>query len=309
MAGPKQLICVVGPTAIGKTAMAVSLANMFDSEVISADSRQFYREMSIGTAVPRQEELKDVPHHFIQHISIHEDYSVGQFETEALQKLDKLFQKHDVIFMAGGSGLYVDAVVSGLDKFPEIPEQIRNSLRETLKENGLAELQEELKEVDPESYRQLDRNNPQRVLRALEVYRSSKKPISYFKGRKKPARPFSTTYIGLKADRETVYKRIDQRVDRMMADGLEEEARALYPYRQLNALQTVGYKELFASFEGRISLEDAVSEIKKNSRRFAKRQGTWFRKNEQIVWFDYLTPASEIATYIKKGPLQGPVNT
>ena len=269
--------------------MAASLAKMMGSEVISADSRQFYKEMSIGTAVPTAREMLGVPHHFIQHLSIHQGYNAGQFERDALELLEQLFSTNELLFLVGGSGLYVDAVVHGLDSFPEVSEAVREQVRATYHQSGLEPLKTELKETDPETYAQIDLENPQRVLRAIEVYRSSGRPFSYFKGQPKAERPFRTTFIGLKATREMVYKRINRRVDQMMAAGLKAEARFLYPYRHLNALQTVGYKELFAWIEGKATLEEAVSEIKKNTRRFAKRQDTWFRKNQHIHWFDHTT--------------------
>jgi tRNA dimethylallyltransferase len=299
----KQLICLVGPTAIGKTTMAAALARIFESEVISADSRQFYKEMKIGTAVPKDEEMMGVPHHFIQHLSITDDYNVGQFEQDALKKLDILFQLHERLFLVGGSGLYVDAVVHGLDDFPKVPIRIRENLRSRLADEGLAVLVDELKQVDPESYKRIDLANPQRVLRALEVYHSSGNPISHYWRKKSSQRNFSSIVIGLTTDRETIYRRIDKRVDQMMEEGLEAEARALYGQSDLNALQTVGYKELFGFFKGKLSREEAVAEIKKNSRRYAKRQGTWFRKNPCINWFDFKSPPELIADRIKKGGL------
>jgi tRNA dimethylallyltransferase len=283
----KVLLAVVGPTAIGKTALGIQLAKHFDTEILSADSRQFFKEMEIGTAVPSQEELAQVPHHFIQHKSIFEPYSVGDFEKEAMTVLDGLFQQKDTAVIVGGSGLYVDAVVHGLDEFPEVDPNIRATLNQKLEKNGLSSLQEELKLKDPTYYKIVDLENPHRLIRALEVCRASGQPFSSFLNRPKPKRPFKTLYVGLEAPREVIYERINQRVDLMMQAGLLEEAERLYPHKTLNALQTVGYKELFEYLDGHCTLEFAVSEIKKNTRRFAKRQLTWLRKNKDILWIPY----------------------
>ena len=283
----KVLLAVVGPTAIGKTALGIQLAKHFDTEILSADSRQFFKEMEIGTAVPSQEELAQVPHYFIQHKSIFEPYSVGDFEKEAMTVLDGLFQQKDTVVMVGGSGLYVDAVVNGLDEFPEVDPDIRTALNQKLKKNGLSSLQEELKLKDPSYYKIVDLENPHRLIRALEVCRASDQPFSSFLNRPKPKRPFKTLYIGLEAPREVIYERINQRVDLMMQAGLLEEAERLHQHKTLNALQTVGYKELFEYLDGHCTLEFAVSEIKKNTRRFAKRQLTWLRKNKDILWIPY----------------------
>ncbi len=283
----KVLLAVVGPTAIGKTALGIQLAKHFDTEIISADSRQFFKEMEIGTAVPSTEELNEVPHHFIQHKSIFEPYSVGDFEKEAILLLNDLYQKKDVAVMVGGSGLYVDAVISGLDEFPEVDPHIRETLNQELEKNGLELLQKELKQRDPEYYKTVDLENPHRLIRALEVCRATDKPYSSFLNQRKPERPFKSLYIGIDAPREVVYDRINTRVDFMMEAGLFEEVKKLYSHKKLNALQTVGYKELFEYIDGKCSLEFAISEIKKNTRRFAKRQLTWLRKNESILWVPY----------------------
>jgi len=292
------LICVVGPTAIGKTALAIKIANHFSTEILSADSRQFYKEMNIGTAVPSFEELATAPHHFIQHKRIFETYTVGDFEKEALTKLEGLFTQTEIAVMVGGSGLYVDAVVKGLDKFPKTAPEIREDLNNILDRDGIITLQNELKIADPDHYKNIDHNNPRRVIRALEIYRETGKPYSSFLRNKDAERNFSTIYIGLTAERTVIYDRINQRVDMMIAAGLVEEAKKLYKNKDLNALQTVGYRELFNYFDEKITLEEAISEIKKNTRRFAKRQLTWFRKNEQIIWFNYNTPFVEIFTKI-----------
>lgn len=294
----KVLLAVVGPTAIGKTALGIQLAKHFDTEILSADSRQFFKEMEIGTAVPSQEELAQVPHYFIQHKSIFEPYSVGDFEKEAMALLDGLFQQKDTVVMVGGSGLYVDAVVHGLDEFPEVDPDIRTALNQKLKKNGLSSLQEELKLKDPSYYKIVDLENPHRLIRALEVCRASGQPFSSFLNRPKPKRPFKTLYVGLEAPREVIYERINQRVDLMMQAGLLEEAERLYPHKTLNALQTVGYKELFEYLDGHCTLEFAVSEIKKNTRRFAKRQLTWLRKNKDILWIPYNGEAEKVLQII-----------
>lgn len=293
----KVLIAIVGPTAIGKTALGILLAKHFKTEVISADSRQFFKEMNIGTAVPSPEELNEIPHHFIQHKSIFEPYSVGDFERDAIHLLEQLFQKNDVAVMVGGSGLYVDAVVNGLDEFPEVDPKIREFLNDKLLNEGLESLQNELKQRDPAYYKIVDLDNPHRLIRALEVCISANKPYSSFLAQNKPKRAFKSLYIGLQAPRETIYERINARVDLMMEAGLLEEVRKLHPHKALNALQTVGYKELFEYLEGNCDLEYAILEIKKNTRRFAKRQLTWLRKNENILWVEHYT---EPKTIIKK---------
>jgi len=295
----KVLLVVVGPTAIGKTALGIQLAKYFDTEILSADSRQFFKEMEIGTAVPSQEELAQVPHHFIQHKSIFDPYSVGDFEKEAIDFLNELFQQKDTVIMVGGSGLYVDAVVNGLDEFPEVDPRIRAELNQELDKNGLSSLQEELKRKDPSYYKIVDLENPHRLIRALEVCRASGQPFSSFLNRPRPKRPFKTLYIGLEAPREVIYERINQRVDLMMEKGLLDEAQQLYPNQKLNALQTVGYKELFEYLDGHCTLESAVSEIKKNTRRFAKRQLTWLRKNNDILWVPYDGKPEKVLQMIK----------
>jgi tRNA dimethylallyltransferase len=294
------LICVVGATGIGKTTLGIALANAFNTEIISADSRQFYKKMNIGTAIPSPKELDAAPHHFIQHKSIFDSYSVGDFEREALLKLDAIFTQQPFAVLVGGSGLYVDALVNGLDYFPTIAGEIRVSLNKTLEEEGIKALQVALKEVDPIYYKTMDKENPRRLIRALEIYKGTGKPYSTFLKAKAANRNFDTLYIGLTADRAIVYERINTRVDIMMENGLLDEVQALYPHRVLNALQTVAYKELFEYIDGTRSLEAAVGEIKKNTRRFAKRQGTWFRKNKRIYWFDYMTDNTEIIMFIKE---------
>ncbi|WP_299550478.1 tRNA (adenosine(37)-N6)-dimethylallyltransferase MiaA [Seonamhaeicola sp.] len=290
----KYLISVIGPTAIGKTSLSIKLAQHFNTEIISADSRQFFKEMQIGTAAPTMEELATVKHHFIHHKSIHNNYSVGSFERDAIQKLEVLFKSHNVVVMVGGSGLYVDAVIKGLDDFPDVDSAIRETLNSQLKNEGLESLQNQLNTLDPVSYNTIAIENPHRVIRALEVCIGTGKPYSSFLNKAKEARNFRTITIGLTAERATIYNRINQRVDIMMETGLLKEAEALLPYRDLNALNTVGYKELFKYFDGEWPLDFAVSEIKKHTRRFAKRQLTWFRKHEDTIWFDYMVPVEEI---------------
>ncbi|OEY71506.1 tRNA (adenosine(37)-N6)-dimethylallyltransferase MiaA [Salegentibacter salarius] len=292
------LINIVGPTAIGKTSLAIQLANKFDTEIISADSRQFYKEMRIGTAVPSADELQAAKHHFIQHISIEDNYNVGDFESEAIQKLDELFQNNNIVIMVGGSGLYTKSVLEGLDYFPEVSLEIRQELNLKLEKEGLDTLQQQLHKLDPDYYKIVDLENPHRVIRALEVCISSGNPYSSYLNQPKKKRNFTAISIGLSADREIIYDRINERVDLMIDEGLLDEAEGLFTKRELNALNTVGYKELFAFLEGKDSLETAVSEIKKNTRRFAKRQLTWFRKDRETNWFEYKTPVEEIQQFI-----------
>ena len=295
----KYLIAIVGPTAIGKTALSIKLANYFNTEIISADSRQFYREMSIGTAAPTKTELASAPHHFIHHKSIEDNYSVGAFERDAIAQLQQLFKTHHVVIMVGGSGLYVDAVTKGLDEFPEVNPKIRPDLNEKLQSEGLEALQFQLKKLDPKAYETIAIDNPHRVIRALEVSISSGKPYSSFLTSETKQRTFETITIGVTADRELIYDRINKRVDVMIKDGLVDEVEALLPKKQLNALNTVGYKELFNVLEGEWDLEFAISEIKKNTRRFAKRQLTWFKRNKDTLWFDTETDMNQVIEAIE----------
>ena len=292
------LITVVGPTAIGKTGVSIQLAKHFHTEIVSCDSRQFYKEMAIGTAVPTADELVAIKHHFIQNRSIFDDYNVGQFERDALTKLDELFLKNSIQIMVGGSGLYVDAVLKGLDHFPEVNSEIRENLTIQLEKNGLTFLQNKLKELDIATYNSIALENPQRVIRALEICIGTGISYSTFKNKPKLPRNFTSIKIGLHTERETIYNRINQRVDSMIENGLIEEAKKLYQHKKLNALQTVGYRELFSFFDGDFTKEFAISEIKKNTRRFAKRQLTWFRKDNEILWFDYKTDIKTILAKI-----------
>ena len=294
------LITIVGPTAIGKTALSIQLANHFKSDIISCDSRQFYKEMTIGTAVPELEELAAAKHHFIQNRSIFDDYNVGSFEKDALKKLEALFKEKPIQIMVGGSGLYVDAVLNGLDYFPEVDKSIREKLNQQLINDGLISLQNQLKELDIETYNTIKVDNPQRVIRALEICIGTNSTYSSFKNKPKSPRNFNSIKIGLNADREIIYNRINQRVDIMIENGLLEEAKKLYQFKDLNALQTVGYRELFSYFDGTFTKEFAISEIKKNTRRFAKRQLTWFKKDENTLWFNYETDIDAIITKISE---------
>ncbi len=295
----KYVISVVGTTAIGKTALGIKLAQHFNAEIISADSRQFFKEMTIGTAVPDKDELHAAKHHFIQNISIFDHYSVGDFEKDALIKIEELHKKNDVVILLGGSGLYVDAVLKGLDYFPKVDPKIREDLKLSLDKNGLIFLQNQLKELDEVSYNKIAIDNPQRLIRALEICIGSGKPYSSFLNKKTGNRNFIPIKIGLTADREIIYDRINSRVDTMMDNGLLAEAKKVYPNKELNALQTVGYRELFKYFDGEFTLDFAISEIKKNTRRFAKRQITWFKRDAEIKWFDYLADITTISNYIE----------
>lgn len=296
----KYLITVIGPTAIGKTTMAIELAKHFKCDIISADSRQFFKEMAIGTAVPSAEELAAAQHHFIQNKSIFEEYTVGDFEREAIAKLDTLYQNNDFAVMVGGSGLYIDAVLKGFDDFPEIDPAVREHLIKDYETHGIEYLQDKLQQLDPKHYERVAKENPQRLMRALEVCTGSGQPYSSFLNIKKNNRRFTPVIIGLEADRELMYERINKRVDIMVESGLLEEARKLYPHKKRNALQTVGYRELFNYFDGEISLAFAVEEIKKNTRRFAKRQMTWFKRTDGVAWFDFTTRPQDIINFIEK---------
>ncbi len=294
----KTLISIVGPTAIGKTSLGIKLANHFNTEIISADSRQFFKEMSIGTAAPTLDELSQAKHYFIHNKSILDDYSVGSFEKEALKTLDNLFKSKDTVIMVGGSGLYVNAVTNGLDNFPEIDKSIRETLNLQLINNGLESLQLQLKTLDPKSFETIEIANPKRVIRALEICIGSGKPYSSFLQKNKNKRNFKVVTIGITADRDIIYDRINRRVDIMMDLGLLNEVKQLEPHKALNSLNTVGYKELFKYLDNQWTLEFATSEIKKNSRRFAKRQLTWFKRNTKTCWVDYKDDFDFILTKI-----------
>lgn len=293
------LISIVGPTAIGKTALAIDIAKFYHSQIISNDSRQFYKEMKIGTAVPSQEELSEVNHHFIQNKSIFTNYSVGDFERDGLDFLKQFFDTNKICVMVGGSGLYEKAITVGFDEFPDVNPTIREELNKEFTTFGIEKLQEELKLNDPQYFDEVDIHNKQRVIRALEIFRGTGQPFSSFRKQKINNRPFNIIKIGLELPREEMYDRINKRVDLMIENGLIEEAKSLYPLKHLNALQTVGYRELFDYFDGNITLEFAIEEIKKNTRRFAKRQMTWFKKDEKVVWFSPFNK-EEIINYLNK---------
>lgn len=294
------LITIIGPTAIGKTSLSIELAKHFNCDIISCDSRQFFKEMKIGTAVPTDEELAKANHHFIQNKSIFENYSVGDFEMEALTKLDALFLQNNIQILVGGSGLYVDAVLKGFDDFPEIDIHVRNQINSDFEKLGIEYLQQEVKEKDATFYNKLlvenpqTLQNPQRMKRFVEVCIGTGKPYSSFIGQKKNKRNFTPIIIGLEAERTVIYDRIDQRVAVMMENGLLAEAQKLHPNKEFNALQTVGYRELFDFFDKKTSLDFAIEQIKINTRRFAKRQMTWFKRTENGIWFDYTTDKSTI---------------
>lgn len=300
----KYLITIIGPTAIGKTALSIALAQHFKCAIISCDSRQFFKEMTIGTAVPSPEELASATHHFIQNKSIHEDYSVGDFEKEAIAKLNKLYQTNDYVILVGGSGLYVDAILKGFDAFPDIDSTVRLNVNSNYEKLGIGYLQQQLQTLDPDYFEKIKTENPQtlqnpqRMMRFVEVCIGTGKPYSSFLNQKKNNRNFTPIIIGLEAERSVIYDRINQRVDIMVKEGLIEEAKKLYPNKDLNALQTVGYRELFSHFDGDFSLAFAIEEIKKNTRRFSKRQLTWFKRTENTKWFDYIEDRTKIIEYI-----------
>lgn len=300
---PKRILLVVtGPTAVGKTSLTLQLAELFKTEIISADSRQFYREMRIGTARPADDELKRIAHHFIGHISIQDEYNVSRFEKETLELLDHLFQVRPVVIMTGGSGLYINAVCHGIDDLPDPDDSLREELKTLYFHEGIEALRAKLKILDPVYYEMVDLANPKRLLRALEVCISTGKPYSDLRKNNPVPRDFEIIKIGLSREKEELNRRINDRVDKMMEAGLLEEARQLLPFRNLNALNTVGYKELFPYFDGLISLDAAVENIKTHSRRYAKRQMTWFRKDTAIRWF-HAEQVDEIVTFVRETSL------
>ena len=302
----KYLITIIGPTAIGKTSLSIAMAQHFQCEIISCDSRQFFKEMRIGTAVPSQEELAGAPHHFIQNKSIFENYTVGDFEKEAISKLNELYQTNDYVILVGGSGLYVDAVLKGFDSFPDIDTSVRDEVNRNFEKNGIAYLQEKLEQLDLVYFEKIKLENPQtlqnpqRMMRFVEVCIGTGQPYSSFLNQTKNNRNFTPIIIGLETERSVMYDRINQRVDIMLNEGLLAEAKELYSHKELNALQTVGYRELFRYFDGDDSLEFAIEEIKKNTRRFSKRQITWFKRTENAKWFGYLCDRKEIIDYINQ---------
>ncbi len=279
------LVVIAGPTAVGKTKLAIELAKHYKSVILSADSRQFYKEMSIGTAKPTEEELSAVKHYFINNKTVSELFGAGHFEKEAITLLEQLFKEHQIIFVVGGSGLYINALLHGVDEFNEVPIEVREQLNNELEQKGLNALQEELKERDPIYYNKVDIHNAQRVIRALEISRFTGKPYSSFLKHDQTQRSFSTINLLINTDRELLYDRINKRVDQMMADGLMNEVRSLIPYRNANALKTVGYKELFDHLDGKCTLEEAISKIKQHTRNYAKRQLTWFKNQDEFEEF------------------------
>ena len=285
MSTTKKLIVLLGPTASGKTSLSIEIAQKLNTEILSCDSRQFYKELKIGAAPPSKEELAIVNHHFIQHLSINENYSIGQFEKDAIKKITELFKAHNYLLLVGGSGLYIDAICNGIDNIPNISKNVREKINNEYEKNGIYWLQEKIKKIDPEFYKSVDINNPQRLKRCYEVFHETGKRFSTFHKKEKKKRNFEIIKIGIKTDREQLYKKINSRVDKMIKNGLVNEAELLKKFREKNALNTVGYKELFNYFDQNIELDIAIEEIKKNTRRLAKRQLTWFRKDKNINWY------------------------
>ena len=281
----KKLVVVLGPTAIGKTSLSINLAKHYNTEIVSADSRQFYKELLIGSAPPSKDELKEVKHHFIQHISVSEDYNVGNFEEDAIKKIEELFHKKDKVILVGGSGLYIDAVCKGFDNMPEISSEMRKNVINIYNEKGIEFLQSEVKSKDPIYYSEVDKKNPQRLMRALEIIYSTNKTYSSYKTKIPKKRNFNIVKVGLQIQRDILYDRINNRVEKMISNGLLKEVESLINYRHKNSLQTVGYKELFDYLEGGITFSNAISKIKQNTRRYAKRQITWFKKDKKTTYF------------------------
>lgn len=282
----KTLIVIAGPTAIGKTALAIAVANHYQTEIISADSRQFFKEMTVGTAKPNPEELAQAKHHFIDSHTIHQEFNVGSYEKEAIVKIESLFLEHDVLVMVGGSGLYINAILFGFDEIPKADEALRNQLNIQFETKGITSLQNQLKNLDPVYFSEVDIQNPQRIIRALEVSISTGKPFSSFRKTEPKNRSFESIIIGLNTERQKLYERINLRVDQMISNGLVEEVTALKKFKNLNALKTVGYVELINHLEGNYTLAEAIEKIKQNTRNFAKRQLTWFRKYPEMHWFE-----------------------
>ena len=280
----KHLITIIGPTGIGKTNFAIKIANYFKTEIVSADSRQFYKEMNIGTAKPSNSELNSIKHHLINNKSINDDYNISDYEKDALNSINSIFNKNDIAILVGGSGLYINTILYGLDEIPKISNETRNSLYLDLELKGIKKLQEQLKLLDPISYDAIDINNPRRLIRALEVSISTGKSYSSFLKKKKKKRDFNIIVLGINQDRSELYNKIDTRVDNMVESGLINEAKELYSLKSLKALNTIGYSEVFNYIENKYSLEECISEIKKNTRRYAKRQLTWFKSIDKVEW-------------------------
>ena len=295
----KTLIVILGPTAIGKTALSIKLARHFNTEIISSDSRQLFKEMKIGTAVPSTEELNSVKHHFIGNLSISDYYNVSKFENDALQKLDDIFLKKNLAIMVGGSGLYIDAVCKGIDDLPDPDRKLRHEINEIFKSSGIETLQKKLKELDPEYYLIVDLKNPKRLMRAIEVCLQTGKTYTSLRKNKSGKRDFNIIKIGLNCEREKLFDRINLRVDKMINEGLLDEVKELYKHKNLNSLNTVGYKEIFDFLDNKTTFEQAIENIKTNTRRYAKRQLTWFKRDEVIKWF-HPTEKNEIILYLSE---------
>lgn len=291
------LIIVLGPTGVGKSDISIQLAKHYHTEIVSADSRQFFSELSIGTAVPSSDDLNEINHHFIQNKSIHHYYNVSEYETEALQLIHELHKRLNPVILTGGSMLYLDTICNGIDDIPTVDPEIRDEVISWYEENGIEALRQRLQKVDPEYYEEVDRNNPKRMLHAVEVCQMTGKTFTSFRTRTVKERPFRIIKIGINQDRKVLYNRINERVLRMMDAGLLEEARSVYPYRSLNSLNTVGYKELFMYFDGDCTLDEAVDLIQRNTRKYARKQLTWFRRDQQIKWFEP-NQLEEIIEYI-----------
>lgn len=281
----KSLLILLGPTGVGKTDLSIDIAKYYNAEIVSCDSRQIYKEMSIGTAVPDRQTLETIPHHFIRSHTIHDYYNASKFEIEVLERLELLFQKKDIVVMTGGSMMYIDALCKGIDDLPEVDGELRRSLMKRMETEGIEHLRNELRDLDPAYYNEVDLKNPKRILHALEICLMTGKPYSAFRTNQPKKRPFNIIKLGLNRDREVLYNRINQRVEKMFDDGLEQEAIRLYPFRHLNSLNTVGYRELFDCFDGKFAIEVAKEKIKANSRKYARKQLTWFRRDPEITWF------------------------
>ena len=293
----KKLFIILGPTASGKTDLSIELAKKLNTEIISCDSRQFYKELKIGAAPPSKEQLQKIKHHFIQHLSIKENYNIGRFEEDSIKKISSLFKIYDNLILVGGSGLYIDAVCNGIDNIPQTPKEIRDRINNKFSEKGINWLQEKVKKIDLDFYQKSDISNPQRLKRCLEVYQNTGEKISSFYKKERRKRDFKIMKIGISIEREKLYNRINKRVDQMIKNGLIDEAKKLFQHQKLNALNTVGYKELFDFFDNKTDLETAVEDIKKNSRRLSKRQMTWFKRDKQINWFK-INKENEIIKFI-----------
>jgi len=299
MSSNSTLIVLLGPTGVGKTELSLQIAEQFAAPILSCDSRQFYKEMKIGTAAPTQEQLARATHYFIATRSINDEYNAGSYEEDAIRLLEELFQKHKVVLLTGGSMMYIDAVCKGFDDLPAIPSELRSKWNKFYEEQGLEAIQQKLKEADPDYYHEVDICNHKRIIHALEICEIAQMPYSFLRKKQKKQRPFHIVKIGLNRPRAELYERINQRVDQMLNDGLEEEAQKLFEHRHLNALNTVGYKELFSYFCGRITRDEAIALIKQNSRRYAKRQLTWFNRDEAITWF-HPEQNNEIIEFLNK---------